>query len=1362
MKTLSTNTHLLNRLCQLLWVFIFSAGLVQQTVAKPSGVSAPAKQSLLIPRSSPWVLSSKSKKAVVHFNVRLLESTKPTAPVFLRRKDEKQSIPMNDLGKDGDWKAGDGISSANVQVDIAKIKADTCLLYEAFTNKKSGNLVSPPLKLCVSSFPINIAKSDLDNPISLSDELMAVADEVLITVAPTISAATIRQLARSVNASIVGSILPLNLYQLKFPAPVNTNQLSAVIRRLRASNGVETASANAIGQGALDVNDPAFDLPFVVDSQHGLKLVLGHIEPGTNAWDGNDRGAQTSVIILDTGIALPHPDLNPAWTCQLANAPALIACTDTTVGPTAAGHGTQVTGVLAAATNNGVGVAGTAFNSKVHSIKMIDFTLAGMAQGFNAARDYIATTLEPFVINASFNIGPVPGTTQNIIDVTALCLAIDQAVFSGGSIVALAVVASGNGGLDGLVYPSRCNDSTFARHDQLDPTRKNLLIPVSNSISFNEATCGSLGLNQRCSSSNHGAWVDMAAPGSVIRTTTLASGYATVTGTSFSAPMVSGAVAILSSCGVSLNAIEAALKGPVEGMPGANPVFVPYPNSGSTTKTPLLNIPLALQRTNCSMVAVDDVLPPIAEDSGVQTISFAALTGNDNDGDSEAVQALTITAVSNPVGGAVSLDGMGNVLFTPTANFNGAASFDYTVQDNGQTNGVNDFKTDIGNVSFPVSAVNDAPVNTVPGAQTIAEDTDLAINGISVVDVDAANVQVTVSTTQGVLSLSGLTGLAFTGGDGTADASMTFSGTKANVNAALNGLVYRGNSNFNGADLISLTTSDLGATGAGGTLTDTDTIAVTISAVNDPPTGRPLISGTRAVGQTLTAETLTMTPPNPIADEDGIPPANLRFNWIRNQGSNGMSCMSIGPVTLSPVIANTHPLTTTADLGCRMSVEVTYIDNGGSAEGPISSDMDASDVGDPHIKTVDGLRYDFQAAGEFVMLRGADGLEIQTRQTPASTTAPLFNSYTGLTVGVSINTAVAARVGKHRVTYQPRNIVSATSGHDLRIDGVLMSLPANGIDLGSGGRITPLGNNVIQIDFPDETTMIVTPGWSWYNVWWLHVNILHTSAYDGLMGYRTKGSWLPRLSDGTSLGARPAAMHDRYVDLYETFANSWRVTDETSLFDYARETSTRTFTLPAWPLEKPPYVIPPGVIPVWAAPQGVPVKPLKRQAALQHCRAVKDKDANANCVFDVMVAGNPGFAKTYLLQQKILAGLTLVGVREDRDTCKPNQPMFVLATVGRHTADTKQGLDKKGTSTRNVLSGTVQFTLNGKEVGKPVKLDGKGHAKMKMPCDRSRQQQVGARFIPAKGSVFLPSSSRNLSSNLETVLRQSKEKRSAN
>src|SRR4029077_9950445 len=121
------------------------------------------------------------------------------------------------------------------------------------------------------------------------------------------------------------------------------------------------------------------------------------------------------------------------------------------------------------------------------------------------------------------------------------------------------------------------------------------------------------------------------------------------------------------------------------------------------------------------------------------------------------------------------------------------------------------------------TAVNDAPVNTVPGAQTVAEDTILPIAGVSVADSDSSALTTTLSVSSGTLNVIAGSGVT---GNGTATVPIT--GTAAQINAALAGLAYTGNLNFNGGDTLTVGTGD-------GTATDTDTIAIAVNPVNDAP-----------------------------------------------------------------------------------------------------------------------------------------------------------------------------------------------------------------------------------------------------------------------------------------------------------------------------------------------------------------------------------------------------------------------------------------------------------------------------------------------------------------------------------------------
>ncbi len=148
--------------------------------------------------------------------------------------------------------------------------------------------------------------------------------------------------------------------------------------------------------------------------------------------------------------------------------------------------------------------------------------------------------------------------------------------------------------------------------------------------------------------------------------------------------------------------------------------------------------------------------------------------------------------------------------------------------------------------SVTVTAVDDAPVNSVPIGQTVNEDTDLVFNSansnlISVSDVDAgaSAVKVSLDVANGTLTLSGEAGLTFV--DATADgtASVHVTGTLSAINTALNGMRYRGTANWNstrGSESLSVTVNDQGNTGTGGPLSDSDSVAITVAAVGDNPT----------------------------------------------------------------------------------------------------------------------------------------------------------------------------------------------------------------------------------------------------------------------------------------------------------------------------------------------------------------------------------------------------------------------------------------------------------------------------------------------------------------------------------------------
>jgi VCBS repeat-containing protein len=180
--------------------------------------------------------------------------------------------------------------------------------------------------------------------------------------------------------------------------------------------------------------------------------------------------------------------------------------------------------------------------------------------------------------------------------------------------------------------------------------------------------------------------------------------------------------------------------------------------------------------------------------------------------------------------------------------------------------------SNIATSTINVTAVNDAPVNNVPaGTQSTNQNTPLIFssgngNQISVSDVDAGTsvIQVSLSVTSGTLTTNGTAGLNFAcggcSGDGSADGSMTFQGTIADINTALNGMNFTPAAGFSGAVTLTIVSNDLGNTGSGGAKSDTDNVSIQVAtniSIQDAQVAEP------ASGSVNMIFTVTLSAPAP-------------------------------------------------------------------------------------------------------------------------------------------------------------------------------------------------------------------------------------------------------------------------------------------------------------------------------------------------------------------------------------------------------------------------------------------------------------------------------------------------------------------
>ena len=252
--------------------------------------------------------------------------------------------------------------------------------------------------------------------------------------------------------------------------------------------------APALNTKEVTPNDKGFS------SQYYLKEINA-----PKAWRTTVGNSQVVVAVLDTGIDANHPDLLGK-----------ISGGDDDDLTDGIGHGTEVAGIIAANTNNSQGIAGIAWKTKILSLRITDDVGQARVSTVATALDE-AYNNGAKIVQISLSTNQYSKTLQN---------AISQAQSRGLIVISTA----GNTGVQELRYPGAFSG----------------VIAV-----------GSVDKDKKLESySTTGEHVSFVAPGTSIYTTTTGSNYNSVSGTSFSAPQVSGAAALVWSLAPDLTSDE--------------------------------------------------------------------------------------------------------------------------------------------------------------------------------------------------------------------------------------------------------------------------------------------------------------------------------------------------------------------------------------------------------------------------------------------------------------------------------------------------------------------------------------------------------------------------------------------------------------------------------------------------------------------------------------------------------------------------------------------------------------------------------------------------------------------------------------
>jgi serine protease len=314
----------------------------------------------------------------------------------------------------------------------------------------------------------------------------------------------------------------------------------------QAAGAACTHGASAYDRGGTPgtrvVNDPLFA------HQWGLRQI-----EAPAAWARGARGTGITIAIVDSGVDLSHPDLK----AKLVAGKDLVRAGAGLTGPGCPGpqdeegHGTHVAGIAAAATNNGVGVAGTAPAARIMPVRVLDANGEGEQTAVNAAIRW-AADYGAKVINLSLGgdtpiaetLGAGAGDTQKAV----------AYAFSRGAVV---VGAAGNESLPLCDYPAAAKDAVcVAATDSNGLPTAYSNFPASPGATVAVRAPGGLG-SVLCDSDVDvwsTIWPDSMDDCGGIR------GYETLSGTSMAAPFVSGVAALLAGRGLSASQILQCLK----------------------------------------------------------------------------------------------------------------------------------------------------------------------------------------------------------------------------------------------------------------------------------------------------------------------------------------------------------------------------------------------------------------------------------------------------------------------------------------------------------------------------------------------------------------------------------------------------------------------------------------------------------------------------------------------------------------------------------------------------------------------------------------------------------------------------------
>jgi len=296
-------------------------------------------------------------------------------------------------------------------------------------------LVKTDLKYPFVRVESTVARNAVTRAEAALSAVSVVANQALVLFRQEVDRGQAEQLASDVGAKVRKKLLGQNAYLLE-KAEFDLDTLPELMQAIAARKDiVMSVEPNGIGCAALTPNDARFGEQWSLNNLGGTGKTTDADIDAPEAWDINTGASSVIVAVIDTGVDFGHPDLSGAssgngWDfVNNDNDP-----TDDYF------HGTHVAGILGARGNNGIGIAGVAWNCRIMALKVLDSTGHGSVDDLNDALDY-ARTHGAQIINMSLQDYPQSALVSATLD----------ALQTAGVLV---VCAAGNHGSDNDVSPN--------------------------------------------------------------------------------------------------------------------------------------------------------------------------------------------------------------------------------------------------------------------------------------------------------------------------------------------------------------------------------------------------------------------------------------------------------------------------------------------------------------------------------------------------------------------------------------------------------------------------------------------------------------------------------------------------------------------------------------------------------------------------------------------------------------------------------------------------------------------------------------------------------------------------------------------